>query len=246
MLSDHGQTQGHAFTDRFGESVEQLVGRLCGGDPQPDRSDKRAARRPPSWQVGAALAEASTGAGPVARRLRARVERTRPGHPRTATGAPGAVTRVAPGSWSVSSGHVAMVSFAEHAGPGRAGGDRAGLPRSAARAGRPPRRRVPLVRTAEHGPVVLGRDGVHRLATGVVLGDDPLVPYGRTPPPGRAGVDGFRTAPTSWSTAATTRPPTRRRRSSRMSGRTAGWVARSPRLPAAPRRTARFGRSRGG
>src|SRR5436305_3754165 len=30
VLSDHGQTQGEAFTDRFGESVEELVGRLCG------------------------------------------------------------------------------------------------------------------------------------------------------------------------------------------------------------------------
>jgi hypothetical protein len=35
-----------------------------------------------------------------------------------------------------------------------------------------------LVRSAEFGPVVLGRDGLHRLATGVVIGDDPLVPYG--------------------------------------------------------------------
>ncbi len=32
-LSDHGQTQGEAFTHRFGESVEELVGRLCGGAP---------------------------------------------------------------------------------------------------------------------------------------------------------------------------------------------------------------------
>ena len=31
VLSDHGQTQGEAFTARFGESLPQLVGRLCGG-----------------------------------------------------------------------------------------------------------------------------------------------------------------------------------------------------------------------
>src|SRR2546430_9385040 len=35
-----------------------------------------------------------------------------------------------------------------------------------------------LVRSREFGPVVLGRDGLHRLATGVVIGEDPLLPYG--------------------------------------------------------------------
>src|SRR5207244_3946715 len=40
-LSDHGQTQGWAFANRFGETVEQLVGRLCGGDPDGGRSGDR-------------------------------------------------------------------------------------------------------------------------------------------------------------------------------------------------------------
>jgi hypothetical protein len=35
-----------------------------------------------------------------------------------------------------------------------------------------------LVHSVVHGPVVLGRDGIHRLRTGEVLGEDPLVPYG--------------------------------------------------------------------
>ena len=35
-----------------------------------------------------------------------------------------------------------------------------------------------LVRSAEFGAVVLDRDGVHRLETGVVIGQDPLAPYG--------------------------------------------------------------------
>jgi hypothetical protein len=35
-----------------------------------------------------------------------------------------------------------------------------------------------LVHSEEHGPVVLGRDGVHRLATGRVFGTDPLASYG--------------------------------------------------------------------
>jgi hypothetical protein len=35
-----------------------------------------------------------------------------------------------------------------------------------------------LVHGDEFGPVVLGRDGVRRLRTGVVIGTDPLLPYG--------------------------------------------------------------------
>jgi hypothetical protein len=35
-----------------------------------------------------------------------------------------------------------------------------------------------LVHSEEFGPVVLGRAGLHRLASGVVLGEDPLLPYG--------------------------------------------------------------------
>jgi hypothetical protein len=34
-----------------------------------------------------------------------------------------------------------------------------------------------LVHSAEHGPVVLGRDGLRRLSSGVVIGEDPLLPY---------------------------------------------------------------------
>ena len=47
VLSDHGQTQGWAFADRFGESIEQLVGRLCGGsgEHRTDRERRTAAAR---------------------------------------------------------------------------------------------------------------------------------------------------------------------------------------------------------
>lgn len=190
-LSDHGQTQGHAFANRFGESVEQFVGRLCGGAP-PDRSAKSAARRPTeTWQVGAAFAEASSGDGPVARRLRARVERTRPDHPRTATGEPGAVTRVAPGVVAVASGHVAMVSFVEHEGRVELETIEREFPDLLPALVDHPGVGFALVRTAPHGPVVYGRDGEHRLVTGEVLGEDPLFPYGPHAAELVRRVDGF-------------------------------------------------------
>jgi uncharacterized membrane protein YvlD (DUF360 family) len=190
-LSDHGQTQGEAFTHRFGESVEQLVGRLCGGAPA-GRSTKREARRPTeSWQVGAVFAEATCGGGPVAQRLRARAERTRRDLPRTQTGAPGLVTRVAPGVVAVSSGHVAMVSFVEHRGRVELETIEAEFPDLLPALVDHPGVGFALVRSAEYGPVVFGRDGVHRLATGEVLGADPLLPYGPHGADLVCRVDGF-------------------------------------------------------
>jgi uncharacterized membrane protein YvlD (DUF360 family) len=185
-LSDHGQTQGENFADRFGETVEQLVGRLCGGPLLPARHRRLLGLMPPSpasdsrrpvesWQVASALAE---GGGFVARRLRDR--ETGPGAPESVTppGEPGAVTRVAPGVVVSVSGHMAQISFADH--PGR-------VPFETIEQHWP--QLLPalvdhdgigflLVHSEEFGPVVLGRDGLHRLRTGVVLGQDPLTPYG--------------------------------------------------------------------
>ncbi|KQS60676.1 hypothetical protein ASG36_07260 [Geodermatophilus sp. Leaf369] len=188
-LSDHGQTQGEAFADRFGETVEELVGRLCGGVPQTRRHRGRHkplagpsdSRRPAEgWQVGAALAEVSTGDGPIARRLRARVETAGSAEhrPRDVTGEPGRTARVAPGVVCVVSGHTALVSFTDL--PGRATIEQIEqrwpdlLPRLVDHAGVG----FVLVQTAEFGPVVLGRDGLRRLDSGVIVGEDPLEPYG--------------------------------------------------------------------
>jgi hypothetical protein len=222
-LSDHGQTQGLPFAQRFGQTIEELIGRLCGASAAQSRETREmheerqrlATRRPAEgWQVGAALHESG---GPVARRLRARVQPglqpavvsgdrvTRPGgDPRGDLGSdlggdladgdpdadPGgaepahpvtdasAADRVAPGVVVVLSGHTAMVSFTEHPGrveletierefpnllPGLVDHDGVGFL---------------LVRSAELGPLVFGRDGSLRLADGTVSGRDPLTGYG--------------------------------------------------------------------
>jgi uncharacterized membrane protein YvlD (DUF360 family) len=196
LLSDHGQTQGEAFAQRFGETIEAFVGRHCGGSPDPgargpeQRNGRRAAE---GWQVASALAEAASGPGPVARRLRERVESAGAGEHtrRTPSGQPGRVARVAPGVVVVVSGHTAGISFADLHGrvpleeierhwpgllPALVDHDGVGFL---------------LVHSVEHGPVVLGRDGLHRLDTGVVLGEDPLTPYGEHAPALVARVSGF-------------------------------------------------------
>ena len=192
-LSDHGQTQGQAFADRFGESVEEFVGRLCGAEPPAprrrllgllpprrtpaERSTRRAAE---GWQVGAALAEASAGDGFVARRLRGRVEKAgaAPSTHRTESGKPGAVARAAPGVVVCASGHVAMVSFIEHPGRVELETIEREYPELLPTLVDHPGIGFVLVRSAEFGPVVLGRDGLHRLDSGVVIGEDPLADYG--------------------------------------------------------------------
>jgi uncharacterized membrane protein YvlD (DUF360 family) len=174
-LSDHGQTQGQNFADRFGETIEQLVGRLCGGGTGAKPSAGSGSRRTAEgWQVTAAAAET----GFVARRLRDRIAGETSSGDGPEALADGAVARAAPGVVCLVSGHTAMVSFPDL--PGR-------VPLEVIE------RRWPdllphlvdhdgigfvLVHSAEHGPVVLGRDGLHRLDTGVVIGDDPLAPYG--------------------------------------------------------------------
>jgi uncharacterized membrane protein YvlD (DUF360 family) len=157
VLSDHGQTQGWAFADRFGESIEQVVGRLCGG-PTPE-------------------AEVTSGGGPIAQRLRAHAARAggRIEHrPRTDRAGPSEVTRVAPDVVVTVSGHVAMVSFTDHEGRVELETIEREYPELLPALVDHPGVGFILVRSAEFGPVVLGRDGLHRLATGSVVGEDPL------------------------------------------------------------------------
>ncbi|MBW0105494.1 phage holin family protein, partial [Pseudonocardia sp. KRD291] len=195
VLSDHGQTQGQAFTDRFGESVEHVVGRLCGVPGEdPADSGPEPVRGPHSadgWQLGATLAEAGSGAGPVARVLTARRTRADRDPSRIPPGRPAPASRAAPQVVVLASGHTALVSFT-------------------ALDGRVPLERIErdypdllpglvdhpgvgfvLVRGEEDGPMVLGRDGTHRLADGVVTGEDPLGPYGPHAAALVARVDGF-------------------------------------------------------
>jgi len=155
VLSDHGQTQGWAFAHRFGESLEEFVGRLCGG-PGP----------------------AATGRGKRRIEHKAREEEHHE------------VARVAPGVVVVVSGHVGMVSFTEHAGR---------VPQETIEREHPgllpaladhPGIGFVMVRGAD-GPVVLGRDGRHHLATGEVVGADPLAPYGPHAPDLVRRVDTF-------------------------------------------------------
>jgi uncharacterized membrane protein YvlD (DUF360 family) len=201
-LSDHGQTQGQTFAERFGETVEQLVGRLCGAvPPEPRRrllgllppapvSDSR--RPAETWQVTSALVESS---GLIARRLRDRVSRAGAAEEVTPVSEPGAVTRVAPGVVVSVSGHMAQICFADLAGRVPLETIERRWPHLLPTLVDHPGVGFLLVHSEEFGPVVLGRDGLHRLRTGVVIGEDPLAAYGEHAAALVARVSSFRHCP---------------------------------------------------
>ncbi|MBA0124177.1 alkaline phosphatase family protein [Haloechinothrix sp. YIM 98757] len=172
LLSDHGQTQGWAFSDRFGESIAALVARLCDSEDRGRGQELDSRDSAEGWQVGAAVAEAASHDGFVARRLRSRVDRLESG-----VDVEGAAT----GSYDVltlASGHLALVSFTGRDGRVDLETIERHYPRLLPTLVDHPGIGFLLVHSSELGPVVLGRDGVHRLASGVVIGTDPLADYG--------------------------------------------------------------------
>lgn len=157
LLSDHGQSHGPTFLERYGLSLQNLVRAGC-GLPVP----RRAGRSP----SGAEAREAA----------RAALRR-----PEEADG-PGPGERPEPGSCDpvvLASGNLGLVSFPDV--PGRITREELDRrhPALLATLAHHPGIGFVLVRSAAHGPVVLGPAGAeHHLATGYVIGADPLAPFG--------------------------------------------------------------------
>jgi len=191
VLSDHGQSQGATFLDRYGITLEQLVrenmsssaarsqaappasedAAVAGLDEQP--SEARAF-------LGASLAEVAAGASWMSKAVKRagrghlEVEDTptdRPARaPRDAAGPPAAVV--------MASGCLGLISFPLE--PGRVTLERieALYPGLIAALRAHPGIGFLLVRSETHGAVVIGPAGVSYLDEQRVEGDDPLAPYG--------------------------------------------------------------------
>jgi hypothetical protein len=189
VLSDHGQSQGATFLQRFGITLEQLVRDACAtADVQADGSGEDEAL----GRLGAALTEASQGAGAAAHALRTATERRRiDGEVRL--GEPEANgKREAPPEVSVlASGCLGLIAFPRL--PGRVCREEIDrrypelLPALLAHPGIG----FVLVRTENDGAIVLGAHGTHRLSDGRVEGEDPLAPFGPNAAHHVARTDGF-------------------------------------------------------
>jgi uncharacterized membrane protein YvlD (DUF360 family) len=196
VLSDHGQTQGATFLQRYGITLEELVRSACEGaeDVHADagREDDAAA------YLGASLTElsrdgtvAAKGARRAARRLEGGAARGSPGAEQLGDGTGGAgpaagedllegrsATDGLPDLSIMASGNLGLISFPRE--PGRVTLERLEQlhPRLLPALRDHPGIAFAMVRSERHGTVALGRNGVHHLASGHVEGDDPLAPFG--------------------------------------------------------------------
>jgi uncharacterized membrane protein YvlD (DUF360 family) len=162
VLSDHGQTQGPAFQQLAGETLADVVGRLCGaavsGDPDAERGrtessawlrDARADDGAPAAvsELPTVLGSGSLGLitlpGPKRRLLREEIDERYPALVDGLAAHP----------------HIGFVLVA-----------------------------------SSGGSLVLGRSGQRNLATGEVVGDDPLAPFGGRAVEQVAEVDAYATA----------------------------------------------------
>lgn len=160
VLSDHGQSQGATFLQRYGEGLEDIVARFGGGEVRAEDAQSDEGRA----ALTASVTEFATRDTPAGRMVR------------TAAGDRIAEREVDPDIPDVSvmaSGNLGLITFPRL--PGRATVD-------AIEAERPglieALRTHPGIGFLLVDGVVIGKRGRHDLATGVVEGEDPLEPYG--------------------------------------------------------------------
>jgi uncharacterized membrane protein YvlD (DUF360 family) len=202
VLSDHGQSQGATFLDRYGASLEDVVREACDAedadvDSQDAQSDEAIS------YLGAGLTEAGAGGGAVGRAARAATRSRRIDgevvmgeKDRERALAERSDGEEAPPALSVmASGNLGLISFPRE--PGRVTLERieAMHPRLIGALREHPGIGFMLVRTESEGPVVLGPAGSHHLESGRVEGADPLAPFGPNAAGHVARTDGFAHCP---------------------------------------------------
>jgi uncharacterized membrane protein YvlD (DUF360 family) len=166
VLSDHGQTQGATFLQRYGVTLEELVRSACEGADEvhadAGREDDAAA------YLGAGLTELARDDTVAARGARRAVKRL--DQPDSTDGLPDLSV--------MASGNLGLISFPRE--PGRVTLERLEQlhPRLLPALREHPGIAFAMVRSELHGTLALGRGGTHHLASGHVEGDDPLAAFG--------------------------------------------------------------------
>lgn len=194
VLSDHGQSQGATFLQRYGETLEDVVeGATSGADVHAMGGGEDEA----SAYLGAGLTEISrddTGAGRTVRAVTRR--RTEDGmvviDAPSASGQGGIGTgEDLPDVSVMASGNLGLISFPRE--PGRLTLERIDAlhPGLLAALRRHPGIGFVMVRSQARGPLALGAEGSHALADGTVEGTDPLAPFGANAAAHLHRTDGF-------------------------------------------------------
>ena len=167
VLSDHGQSHGATFLQRYGESFEDVVRRLSAGNVRAFGGTDAEA----SHQLDVALGEVvESGSGPtpwLAGRLR-----------RSASLSAEEPEGSAGDTLVYGSGNLGLVYFS--ALPGRQTLEQISASHPQLISGLAKHDGVAFVAgvSSARGPVAIGADGEHELESGRVLGQDPLTPFG--------------------------------------------------------------------
>src|SRR5512141_312092 len=202
VLSDHGQSQGATFRQRFGRTLDDLVRDLMAGEPEvlAATSDVE------GWgHVNTVLTQLARGEGRGAKLARRRLETHGEDAPDALDQTP-APDDLEPapsrqpgrevGEHDVvvaASGNLANVYFTRIPGRATWEGLATAHPGLVEALASHPGVGLVLVRSERFGPVVLGGGGLRHLADGYVNGADPLEPFGPLAEASLRRVDGFTT-----------------------------------------------------
>lgn len=169
LVSDHGQSQGPTFEQRYGYTLEDFVREHTGGHALnvPARDSEGGG---PARLLVRQLAEQDSVSGRVAKRALRRHDAAKPDAPVVSDGDGPQLVVVGSGNlggvWFSDSAERLTLADLEDQHPGliEALATHPGVGFVVVQAG--------------SGPVAIGPRGVHRLATGEVEGEDPLAPFG--------------------------------------------------------------------
>jgi uncharacterized membrane protein YvlD (DUF360 family) len=180
VLSDHGQSQGATFLQRYGITLEELVRSACDGagavHAETGREDDAAA------YLGAGLTELARDETVAARGARRAARRLEPGTPPADD---------LPDLSIMASGNLGLISFPRE--PGRVTLERLEQlhPRLLPELRDHPGIAFVMVRSERDGALAIGGNGVHHLDSGRIEGDDPLAPFGPNAVRHLRRTDGF-------------------------------------------------------
>ena len=171
VLSDHGQSQGATFLQRYGLTLEDFVRSLCAAEDvhvETGREDDAVT------YLGAGLTEIARDDGMAARAARGARGRLDDALPAEGEEAEGEL----PDLSVMASGNLGLISFPRE--PGRVSMERLEQlhPRLLGALREHPGIGFVLVRSERHGPLALGPRGMVYLADGRVEGEDPLAAFG--------------------------------------------------------------------
>jgi uncharacterized membrane protein YvlD (DUF360 family) len=194
MLSDHGQTQGPTFRQRWGQTLEALVHEAA------DSASVEVRRQgDESWgYLSGSLTEAAGGRGLGAKAVRTMTRtRTRDGivqlgpDGRRSRSSRNEAKQEPPEIVVLASGCLGLVYFAREEGRMTLEQIDQLYPRLVPSLRAHPGIGFLLIRSSRLGPVVIGRSGMHHLDTGVVEGKDPLAIFGANAARHVKRTDGF-------------------------------------------------------